>query len=109
MRVYFKSLRWNKSNIELVQGIKNNSVPGNAVRGSNGSFVCKTPSEMLLTLTTEEGRDITYNIIDLVKKANGWSRITDKRFGLVHNALWQEYEFEMSNGYVCRLAEYLKV
>ncbi len=95
MKAYFKSLVWNKGSRELVQGVKGNKVPYNAISGGNGSFVCGTPSTLILTVTTEDGRDISRNIIKLVRAVNQWTRLTQSRVDMVESALRDKHSFEL--------------
>lgn len=108
MKAYFKSLKWNKGSRELVQGIKKNRVPRNAVYGGKGSYICETPSELILTVTTEEGRDISRNIISLVRAVNGWIRITNKRVEVLEAKLQKISEFSLDGrDYVINLENYI--
>ncbi len=95
MKAYFKSLEWNKGSRELVQGVKGNRVPYNAVYGGNGSFVCGNPSELILTVTTEDGREIFRNIISVVRAVNRWTRLTQNRVDLVEAKFRQAGELEL--------------
>ena len=95
LKAYFKSLEWNKGSRELVQGVKGNRVPYNAVYGGNGSFVCENRSELILTVTAEDGREISRNIIKVVRAVNRWSRLTQNRVELVETKLIQAGVLEL--------------
>lgn len=85
MKAYFKSLKWEKGSRDLVQGVRGNRVPYNAISGGNGSFICGTPAKLILTVTTEDGRDISRNIISVVRAVNGWVRITQNRVDAIES------------------------
>lgn len=95
LKAYFKSLEWNKGSRELVQGVKGNRVPYNSISGGNGSFICATPSELILTVTTEDGRDVSRNIISVVRAVNGWTRLTQNRVDSLEDKLRQVDEVEL--------------
>lgn len=97
MKAYFKSLEWKKGYRDFVQGVKGNKVPYNAIYGGNGSFVCETHAELILTVTTQDGRDISRNIITVVKAVNRWSRLTQGRVQLLENKLRQAGELKLDD------------
>ena len=85
----FSNLRWQKGTSYLAQGIKGNATPYNAVGGGNGSFVCVTPSYLQLDLLTDDGYIYTKEIIRVVKNANGWQKLSNKRI--------YELEYKLKN------------
>ena len=108
LKAYFKSLEWKKGSRELVQGVKGNRVPYNAISGGNGSFICSTPAELILTVTTEDGRKVSKNIVSIVRNVNGWSRLTNNRVDLLESKLRQAYEFSLDNReYIINLESYI--
>lgn len=110
MKSYFVSLEWNKGSRDFVQGVKNNRVPYNAIYGGNGSFVCETSSELILTVITEDGRKISRNIISVVRAVNRWSRLTQNRVDLVEAKLREVGELELDEKeYVVDLGYYVWV
>ena len=110
MKAYFKSLEWKKGSRDFVQGVKGNRVPYNAIYGGNGSFMCSTPSELILTVSSEDGRNISRNIISLVRKVNGWSRLTQNRVDLVESKLMQAGPLELDErDYIVDLEYYVWV
>ena len=108
MKAYFKSLKWEKGSRDFVQGVKGNRVPYNAIYGGNGSFVCNTPAELILTVETEDGRRVSRNIINVVRKANGWSRLTQNRVDLIESKLVQAGDLELDDrDYIVDLEYYV--
>lgn len=85
----FEKLTWIKGRTELVQGIKGNSIPYNAIRGGNGSFVVAIPAKLILTY--DGGK--TRNIIFMVKQINGWKKLSQKRFDMLEKKLKEMGEF----------------
>ena len=110
MKAYFKSLEWKKGSRDFVQGVKGNRVPYNAIYGGNGSFVCNTPAALVLTVEAEDGRSVSRNIINVVRKVNGWSRLTQNRVDLIESKLMQSREMELDNrDYIVDLESYVWV
>jgi len=108
MKAYFKSLEWKKGSRDFVQGVKGNRVPYNAIYGGNGSFVCENKAELVLTVSAEDGRSISRNIISLVRKVNGWSRLTQNRVDLVESKLMQAGPLELDErDYIIDLEYYV--
>jgi len=108
MKAYFKSLEWKKGSRDFVQGVKGNRVPYNAIYGGNGSFVCENKSELILTVTTQDGRAISRNIIRVVRAVNSWSRLTQSRVALIENKLRQAGEFKLDDrDYIVDLEYYV--
>lgn len=97
MKAYFKSLEWNKGSRDFVQGVKGNRVPYNAIYGGNGSFVCENPAKLILTVIAQDGREVSRNIISVVRAINGWARITQKRVDLVEAKFQQATELELDD------------
>lgn len=77
---FFKDLEWKPGDSALVQGVKNNRVPRNAIAGGNGSFICRVPAELILTVTTPQGTEISRDIISVVKRVNDWQKLSQQRF-----------------------------
>lgn len=89
----------------LVQGIKGGMTPRNAIAGGNGSFVVKgTPSQLILTVKTTEGKYIQLNIINTVRNVLNRSRITEKLCDKLENT-FSSAKFEVSNGCITNLDE----
>lgn len=108
MTATFKKIEWNKGYRELVQGIKGGRRPYNAVYGGNGSYICNNPSELILTVETEDGREISRNIISVVRAVNSWGRITQNRFEMIEAALKNANEFELDEQeYIINLGSYV--
>ena len=108
MTATFKSLKWNKGSRYVEQGVRGGRTPYNAVRGGNGSFVCEDPSELILTLVTEDGREISRDIIHLVRGVNSWCRISKNRFERLEAKLKGIHEFELGgNNYIVGLEDYV--
>lgn len=108
MKAYFKSLEWKKGSRDFVQGVKGNRVPYNAIYGGNGSFVCENRAELILTVITEDGRNISRNIIGVVRAVNGWPRITQNRVDLIESKLMQAGELELDDrDYIVDLESYV--
>lgn len=106
----FKKIEWNKGYKELVQGIKGGRRPYNAVCGGNGSFICNNPSELILTVETEDGREVSRNIISVVRAVNGWGRITQNRFEIIEAMLKNVNKFELDEGeYIINLGSYVMI
>lgn len=108
MKAYFVSLEWSKGSRKLIQGVKGNRVPHNAVFGGNGSFVCDVPAKLTLTVTTEDGRIVSWNIISVVRAVNHWAKITQNRVELLGDKLMQAGQLELDDkGYVVDLEKYV--
>lgn len=106
LKSYYVSLKWNKGSRDFVQGVKGNKVPYNAAYGGNGSFVCETPAELIITVITADGRKLSKNIINVVKSVNGWSRLTRKRVDLLEAKLMQVGELQLNErDYFVNLAD----
>ena len=108
MKAYFKSLKWNKGSRELVQGVKGNRTPYNVICGGNGSFICNVPAELILTVTTEDGRIISRDIIRMVRGVNGWVRLTQNRVDALEQKLKKVDKMELDErDYVANLTAYV--
>ncbi len=108
MKARFVSLEWQKGYGELVQGVKNNEVPSNAIRGGNGSFICVWPSSVILKIQLENGSQNEKNIIWVIKKATGRKRMSEKLIENIRQTLKEIDTFELdSRGYIVGLFEIL--
>ena len=110
MKAFFYDLEWNKGSTKLVQGIKDGRRPRNAIAGGNGSFICSTPAELILSVETTDRRVCKYNIISLARGVNGWQRINEKRYRQIKEKLERIERFEIgSDGYILGLAGCLEI
>lgn len=110
MLARFKKIKWIKGSRDFVQGVKGGYRPRNAISGGNGSFVCETPAELILTVQTEDGREVSWNIISLVRAVNGWRRITQNRFDILEAKLKSVDKFILDNeNRIVNLADYILV
>ena len=102
----FLDLRWEKSSPPvLVQGVKNNQAPKNAIGGGNGSFIINNDSsELILIYMDNNGLEHQINIIDDVKKINNWSRLSENRVNYLKEKLNDTENFSIE-----KLAEILKL
>ncbi|MBP3832200.1 MAG: hypothetical protein ILA02_07510 [Clostridia bacterium] len=108
MKARFVSLEWQKGYCDLVQGVKHNEVPSNAIRGGNGSFICTWPASVILKIEREDGSFSERNIIWLIKKATGRKRMSEKLIKNVRQTLKEIDTFELdSRGYIVGLFEML--
>ena len=83
----FKNLTWEKGTINFMNPNSYGHLPSNAVRTSYGNYIVPNPAKLYLTLLTEDGRTITLDIVDVVKDANGWEKISEKRYNNLRNRL----------------------
>ncbi len=110
MKAYFSSLEWSKGYRKLIQCVKGNRVPHNAVSGGNGSFICEVPAKLILRMTTEDGRVVSWNIISVVRAVNHWAKITQNRVELLEDKLMQAGQLELDDkDYVVDLEKYVLV
>ena len=93
----------------LKQNVKGNKVPKNARGGSNGSFICCDPSQLLLVLEDKNGKLGYFDIISVVRKSNDWNRITSKRLDKLKEKLKDEEYFYISDGEIVDIKKIVRV
>lgn len=86
MNAKFVSLRWIKGEpAHLVQGIKGNKTPKNALKGSNGSFiVAGSPTEIILTVELENGNVCRYDIYRYKSQYQNYQKRENKFYQFRH-------------------------
>ena len=110
MKVRFRNLKWEKGDAKLVQGVKNNKTPKNAVKGGCGSFICATPSSLILEADSADGYYHSWNIINQAKAVNNWERLSENRVNSLRDKLRAHKEFEVDdNDLIKGLAKLVKV
>ena len=95
----FEGLEWIKGEgRHLVQGVKGNRRPRGAMYGGHGSFMVRgTPAELILTVSDVNGKKRKIDVIDVVKRVNGWQNLSDKRVNTLTKELRQKGDIDMSN------------
>ena len=79
MNAIFKSLVWEKGTVEFMTKDSYNYLPSNAVETSTDYYLVPNSAKLYLTLDLEDGRTITTDIANAVKKANHWGKFSEKR------------------------------
>ena len=93
LKAKFYDLTWQKTETALVQGVKGNRVPRNALYGGRGSFVVVTePAKVILELETKYGIE-AFNIIKEIKDVTGRKNISEKLMRILRAEL-QDKDFE---------------
>ncbi|MBP3801863.1 MAG: hypothetical protein J6I85_07590 [Clostridia bacterium] len=101
MNAKFVSLRWIKGEpAHLVQGIKGNKTPKNALKGSNGSFiVAGSPTEIILTVELENGNVCRYDIYRQILLETGRKKMSQKLFDTVESKFEKTtFEYDEKTG-----------
>ena len=95
----YHNLIWDKAYVRPVQGIKNNRIPENAVKGGQGSFLVEDrPATLTLELKDEDGKHFQIiEILDLVKELNDWKRISQKRVDALSKKLEETGSFNIDD------------
>ena len=111
MKAKFKSLKWVKGEAYVRQKVKHGYEPWNAIRGGNGSFVCRKPAALMLRVVDSKNNIREYNIIKLVRGCNNWQNLSEKRVRKIEERLMQENTFEIdkNTGYIKWLEKIVKI
>ena len=106
----FKNLNYEHSTSGVRGGFKNHYTPRNALYGGNGTFRLYTPSELTLTLHSDDGKIIRKEISSLFKNVNGFQKLSDKRVDALESKLKNVDHFEVDdNGYIVGLKDIIKI
>lgn len=92
----------------LVQGIKGGRMPKRALGGGNGSFIVQdNPSQLILTLKTDDDEYIRTNIIQTVRNVLDRRNVTLKLRNKLEDA-FSTAKFEISDGCINNLEEIIE-